>query len=202
METNQEPQEQTKDVLVVYYSRTGHVKKMAEIIQKETNGDIFEVKTADDNNYSDSYLVACFQAGKHLLSGFLPKLTENIDISKYKTIYIGTPVWWYTISRPMASFLKEADFTGKTIIPFLSEGSSGYERAINALKEAIPNATILDEFVFIEKKPPADLDKDIKDWLEAVHKKVPNEREPPVGSSNEAPPEGNNETPENNNPTN
>lgn len=44
--------------LVVYFSATGHTKKVAETIAKETDADLFEIKpeqpyTANDLNYND-----------------------------------------------------------------------------------------------------------------------------------------------------
>ena len=35
------------------------------------------------------------------------------------------PNWWASIPMPIASFLEEYDFTGKTIIPFCTSGGSG-----------------------------------------------------------------------------
>ncbi|KAH0791071.1 flavodoxin [Histomonas meleagridis] len=186
---------QNNDTLVVFYSRTGHVKKMAEIIQKETNADIFEVRTTEEDKYSDSYITACFQASKHCLTGFLPKLAGTVDVTKYQKIFIGTPVWCWTVSRPIASFLKNIDLSGKTIIPFISEGGSGHERALNAMKEEALNATFLGEYLFNEKKAPTDLEKDIKDWIEALNKKPENKENEPTKENREVSPS---ETPENN----
>ena len=42
----------------------------------------------------------------------------NINLDDYDEIIIGTPVWWYTISPVVVTFLKENDLSNKTIYPF------------------------------------------------------------------------------------
>ena len=46
----------------------------------------------------------------------------NINLSDCDTIILGTPVWWYTMTPPVRSFLKNNDLTDKTIIPFATNG--------------------------------------------------------------------------------
>ena len=40
------------------------------------------------------------------------------DLSKYDEIIIGSPVWWYSITPPIRTFLMEENLTGKVIRPF------------------------------------------------------------------------------------
>ncbi len=37
----------------------------------------------------------------------------------YDTVLIGYPIWWGEASWVVNNFIKENDFTGKTVIPFL-----------------------------------------------------------------------------------
>ena len=48
---------------------------------------------------------------------------ENLD--DYDVIFIGYPIWWYTMPQAMYSFFEEYDFSGKTIIPFDTHYGSG-----------------------------------------------------------------------------
>ena len=48
---------------------------------------------------------------------------ENVD--DYDVIFIGYPIWWYTMPQAMYSFFEEYDFSGKTIIPFDTHYGSG-----------------------------------------------------------------------------
>ena len=42
-----------------------------------------------------------------------------------KTVYLGYPIWWGMEPRIMCSFVETHDFTGITVIPFCTSGSSG-----------------------------------------------------------------------------
>ncbi|KAH0786119.1 flavodoxin [Histomonas meleagridis] len=168
-----------KNVLVAYYSRTGHTKDIAEIIKKETNADIFEIKTTEKDKYSDNYFVSVWQSTKHIITGFLPELSTSIDTKKYDVIFVGTPVWCWTASRPVASWIKQQDTNGKIIIPFASLGSSGFDGAVKAMKKLAPGATFVDGFKSIEKRPYPNLEKAISDWISNINV---SESEKPAGN--------------------
>ena len=56
---------------------------------------------------------------------------ENMD--QYDTIILGYPNWWASIPMPIASFLEEYDFSGKTILPFCSHGGGGLGQSQTAI---------------------------------------------------------------------
>lgn len=41
---------------------------------------------------------------------------------KYKEDRGGTPTWWYTMAPAVKTFLEDNDFSGKTVIPFMTNG--------------------------------------------------------------------------------
>ena len=50
-------------------------------------------------------------------------IVNNWD--SYKTVFVGYPIWWGIAAWPINNFIKNNDFTGKTIIPFATSASSG-----------------------------------------------------------------------------
>ena len=71
------------------------------------------------------------QVKAHLIIGKEHGLTKEevveiedlkMNLKDYDTIILGTPVWWYTMAPPVRSFLKNNDLSGKTIIPFITNG--------------------------------------------------------------------------------
>ncbi len=108
--------------LVVYYSLSGKTKDIAEQIQKITNADIYEIKTIEKFKTNPSFYS---KIKKQLKTKQYPEIEENFpDFSKYNTIFVGSPIWWYTASTPVLSFLEKANFDGKKVIPFSTEGSN------------------------------------------------------------------------------
>jgi len=110
----------TKDigkVLIPYYSLTRNTKGIAEKIQEKTGGDLYEIKTV--KTYPSEYIALTEEAKRELQSDDLPALKKSLpDMSSYDLILIGSPVWWYTVSTPVMSFLRQVDFAGKKVSAF------------------------------------------------------------------------------------
>ena len=153
--------------LIVYYSLSGHTKDIAERIQKMTGGELYEVKTAEEiNRYPWFYLTLKKQLKEKnypALSGKLP------DFSKYNTIFVGAPVWWYTVATPMLSFLQQADFAGKKVVPFSTQGSN-YGTYFEDFAAAAKNAKIQKSASFnnMPEKYNQAVDNKIAAWINSL----------------------------------
>ena len=108
--------------LIAYFSYQGHTRQLAQHIQKATDGTLFEIKPAQA--YPDDYDTCEAQAKKETREGYQPGLAEKCDIAPYSTILLGTPNWFNTMAPPVAAFLAAHDFTGKTILPFCTNGGA------------------------------------------------------------------------------
>ena len=54
-----------------------------------------------------------------------PEIKQDFpNLSKYDMIFVGAPVWWYTMATPLYSFLQKVDFGGKKVVPFSTQGSN------------------------------------------------------------------------------
>ena len=108
--------------LVVYYSLSGHTKDIAESIQAKTGADVYEIKTKNKLNTTPWFYMTL---RSQLKKGTYPEIENDFpDFSKYDTIFVGAPVWWYTMATPMYAFLQQADFGGKSVVPFSTQGSN------------------------------------------------------------------------------
>lgn len=150
----------TEKILIAYYSHTGNTKSVAEKIQSLTGGDFFEIKTTQV--YPANYNDLVNQAKIEKRDNIMPELVENVDISGYDKIYIGSPVWWYTFATPIRTFLAKNDFSGKTIIPFCTHGGGGASATYEDIKKLCPNAEVKDGFTSYENSAKL---SDIEAWL-------------------------------------
>ncbi len=131
------------NILVVYFSHSGNTLVIANQIRESIGGDIFEIVAVD--SYPGDYDVVVEQARKELREEFRPKLkTEVENIESCNMVFVGYPIWWGTTPMPVATFLSEYDFSGKTIIPFCTHEGSGLGRSVTEIKELCPQSTILD----------------------------------------------------------
>ena len=120
------PGESAKKTLVLYFSATGTTKGVAERIARLTDADIREIVpavpyTADDLNYNDRSTRASAEQNDATAR---PEIAEDISLDGYTTIYLGYPIWWGQAPRIMSTFVEGHDFTGITVIPFCTSGSS------------------------------------------------------------------------------
>ncbi|MBR2812896.1 MAG: flavodoxin [Solobacterium sp.] len=129
-ENTAEEQNQTadKDVLVVYFSATGNTEDIAGKIAAVTDAEMYEILpvqayTEDDLNWhDDSSRTSKEQNDK----SFRTEIgSDPVSFDGYQTIYIGYPIWWGEEPRIMDTFVESHDFTGITVIPFCTSGSSG-----------------------------------------------------------------------------
>ena len=128
-EENKTMDTQNAKILIAYYSYSGNTKEVAEAIQKEIGGDLFEIKA--DGTYPDEYRPMTEQAKKEIDAGFRPKLTTSVaDMAQYDVVFIGSPNWWGTITPQVSSFLESYDLSGKTVIPFITHGGGGQQNTI------------------------------------------------------------------------
>ena len=133
-------------VLIAYYSKSGNTRAIANLIQKKTGGDIYEIKPKIA--YTRERPEAADIPKHERESGELPELQGNMpDLSSYDTIIIGTPIWWYTLSTPVMSFLKQVDLKGKTVAGFYTYAGDAHNFDKD-LKDQVKNAVVLESIGF------------------------------------------------------
>ncbi len=109
-------------VLIIYYSLSGNTKQLADTIQHFTGGDLYALQTR--KVYPE--IPAIYEViRQELKDNDWPELkTGWPDFAQYDVIFVGGPVWWYTLPTPLLSFLQKANFQGKTVVPFCSHGGN------------------------------------------------------------------------------
>lgn len=123
--------------LVVFFSRTGEQYEVgkidkgntaivADMIADKTKADKFEVVPEKDYPYTYEKLTEI--AKKEQEDKERPKYKGDLpDFSKYKTVFIGAPVWWGDWPMIMYTFFEDNSeaLSGKTLIPFSTHAGSG-----------------------------------------------------------------------------
>lgn len=156
-----------KKVLIIYYSLTGHTKEIAEKIQKKTGGELYEIKTLEPIQKSPWFYL---NLRSDLKNKKYPELAgEFPNLQEYDLVFIGSPVWWYTVSTPVLSFLNKADLNGVQIVPFSTQGSNTGTFLEDFVKNA-QNASILRYESFNNLSPKYDgaVNNKIINWLNGL----------------------------------
>ena len=136
-----------KKRLVAYFSASGVTKKVAEMVAKAADCDLYEITpkvpyTTADLNWMDKKSRSSVEMSDKTIR---PEIAgAELDVSAYDEILIGFPVWWYVAPTIINTFLESHDFAGKKIILFATSGGSGFGSTVKELQPSAPGAEIVE----------------------------------------------------------
>lgn len=153
------------NVLIAYFSWGGNTRGVAEEIERQTGADLFEITLVEP--YSEDYDTVLDEAQRDQKEQARPKLKSHVEnMEDYDMILLGYPNWWASIPMPIASFLEEYDFSGKTILPFCSHGGGRFGQSLTAIAKLAPDAS-LGEGLSVHYSGGPSLSDDVRQWLES-----------------------------------
>ena len=151
--------------LVVVFSCTGTTKGIAEKIAALTGAELVDLVpaqpyTAEDLNYNDRSTRATVEQNT---PDARPEIANDISLDGVTTLYLGYPIWWGQAPRIMSTFVESHYFTGITVIPFCTSGSSGAGRTGETLGEQAGTGTFLSSTRFSSGVSDAEL----QSWIDS-----------------------------------
>ena len=125
--------------LVVYYSRTGNAKFMAETIAAELGSDLEEV--IDLRNRQGK--LAFLPAGRDAMRGRETEIAQTKrSPAECDLIVIGQPVWAGSPTPAIRTYLSKNDLSGKKVALFFSDSS---DQAVEKTKALMPRSIFVSE---------------------------------------------------------
>ena len=166
MEVKMKSQNQKNKILIAYYSKTGSTRTVAEYIHQTAGGELFEIKPA--KSYPNEYRATTEIARQEKETNARPGLVSNIsNIAQYDVVFLGYPNWWSTMPMFVFTFLETHDLTGKTIIPFCTNGGGGAGHSFTDIQRLCPGSTILDGLA-VRGGSVKSSENDINAWLHRI----------------------------------
>ena len=167
-------------ILVAYFSRVGNeygvgnITKgntaiVAEMIAQKTGADLFEIKTV--KNYPADYDECTKIASREKSEKARPALSTSVDLAQYDTIFIGAPIWWGDLPMAVYTFLESYNFSGKTIIPFVTHGGSGLSGVDRKISATCSNSKVLSGFAIsgsVAQNNRAKTNTEVGNWLKKI----------------------------------
>ncbi len=122
----------------------GNTAIIAKMIAQETGADLFEIvaETPYPTSHSELLTVAQNEQRENARPAYVGDV-ENFD--QYSAVYIGFPNWWGDMPMIVYNFLESHDFAGKTVIPFVTHGGSGFSNTEKTIAD-ITGATMVKGF--------------------------------------------------------
>ncbi len=149
--------------LIAYFTWSGNTRGIARLLHQKVGGDLVELEPVTP--YSENYDTCLEQAKRDQEQAARPELKTRIaDMGRYDTVFLGYPNWWASIPMPIASFLEQYDFSGKTIVPFVSHGGGRLGQSLTAIAKLCPSSRIT-EALSVRYSGGSSLSEDMDDWL-------------------------------------
>lgn len=150
---------------VIYYSRSGRTKAIADKIKNTFGAELFSVEP--ERAYGN-YLSAVLRNGREKLSKKAARVaTPAADFSQYDIIFVGFPVWYGTMPDFMQEYIKKCEVTGKKVIPFATAGANGRDASLATVKELFSGCEVSDYF-YTTKPDNAEVDA----WISGLAAKL------------------------------
>ena len=169
----------TGKVLIVYLSRTNNTKAVAEMIQKNVGGNLATLELVTP--YPEDYKATVQQVVRENESGYLPPLKTKIDnIQQYDIVFVGFPTWGMKLPPPMKSFLHSNDLSGKTVIPFNTNGGYGIGSCFQTVEQMCSKSRVLEgfsigggqeingQYLGIKDEKAKEVEIEAKKWLQKI----------------------------------
>lgn len=142
---------------------TGNTGVVADMIAQATGANLFSIQTVEQ--YPDTYDATIDQGQQEQSDGARPELATHLEnLDSYDTIFLGFPNWWGDMPMAVYTFLDEVDLSGKTVIPFVTSGGSGFSNTISTIQQMEPQATV-QEGLSIGASSATGAQQQVESWL-------------------------------------
>lgn len=123
------PIDTTNKALIVYFSATSNTERVTNVLADTLQADTFEITpvepySSEDIIWTNEDSRVSREHNDESLRDIALTNTSVENWDSYDTVLIGYPIWWGIAAWPMNTFVKNNDFTGKTVIPFCTSASS------------------------------------------------------------------------------
>ncbi len=151
--------------LVVYYSRTGNTKYVAEKIAENLGAEICEVIDKKNRKGRFAFLTGGYESLRKKLTQI--EVSKNVD--NYDFIIIGSPVWNNGITPAIRTFIHQNNLSNKKIACFVTLKGNDPGKALDSMKETIlPNISSAELGIINDLKKPEEAEKQIIDWCKKL----------------------------------
>lgn len=143
----------------------GNAAKLASWIQQEVGGDLHSIVVEEP--YSSDYDECLDRAADEKAENARPALASHVDnMEDYDIVFLGFPNWWYTLPMPVLTFVEEYEWSGKTVVPFVTHGTGGLSSTIRDLTAALPEDVTILESIGVYRPEVDDSQSAVQEWID------------------------------------
>ncbi len=153
--------------LVAFFSASGSTSKLAHTLAGAASAELYEIRPAvlyekKDLNWMDKKARSTVEMQD---PSCRPELADtDAPVADADVVFLGFPIWWYREPSIIDSFLDAYDFSGKTVVPFLTSGGSQLGDGQERIAVLAKGAKVLPGKRFSPRASEAEL----KNWIETL----------------------------------
>ena len=156
--------------LLVYYGYGIHTQMISGMIKDKIDCDVYRIKPLVE--YSDDYDLVVKETEDNLQSRKTPEIEEmNINIDDYDKIILGTPVWWYTITPPVRTFLTKYNLTDKVVTAYATNAGwlgNTFDEIEELIQHKLDNKMSIKFTVDHSENKLVTSQKEINKWIDEI----------------------------------
>ncbi len=155
-------------IAVVYYSLEGNTRMTAQKISDRLGADLIELKPV--KSYPTGKVSKFFWGGKSTVFKEMPDLEKyDFNSGKYDTVIVGNPLWAWSVTPPLRTFLAQNDLCGKKIAAFISCGGGDAGKAFESIRELAGTDKLIAEMKLVNPlEHRGDIDAEIDKFCEKI----------------------------------
>lgn len=140
---------------------------LAGLIHEKVGGDLAAITPEQDypTDYNGTVDAAKRERDADERPAFLPL---GVNPEDYDVLFIGYPIWWYTLPMVLYTFFDTYDLAGKTIVPFNTHAGSGDGGTYDEIADFEPGATVLDGLAISGSSVGQDSAQQVESWLRGL----------------------------------
>lgn len=156
-------------ILVAYFSWSGNTEKIAKMIAEDTGADLFKIETK--TAYTDDYDKLTDQAKQEQKDNKRPELKNKVkNFGQYETVFLGYPIWWSDVPMAVNTFMESYQWDGKKVVPFCTNGGSGFGSSLSSVRKGVKKAKVLKGFE-VEGSDADNAKADVSKWIKNLNLK-------------------------------
>lgn len=156
--------EEEYSTVVINGEVLGNTQYVAMLISQYTHADIIRIEpeTPYPLNHEELEEVATREKQENAYPA-MATVIDNLD--GYQTVFVGYPCWYADMPRIMYTLFENYDFSGKTIIPFVTSGASGFANTLDTIASLEPDATLVREGYSVIRTNMESAEAGVPEWL-------------------------------------
>ncbi len=149
-------------ILIAFYSKMGHSRKVAQILKEILSADMVEIKPVKPYKDKPQYMIMGYQA---MVKAKPPIKTIDVMTTDYDLVVIGSPTWNWRPTPPIRTFF--SSYPVKKAALWLTAAGDGI-KAMKRFRTDVEKKTVVVSTFIAQDSKKDSLEENLSKWAEEL----------------------------------